>query len=322
MMSASHSSECQMRESIATKFVFLELLTNDMNFLNTPCCNNPIVLKLSVMFKIIVILKTTVGDIELEEWAKETPKNDFRTRLRFSRRDLIAMANTGKDGNDSQFFFTLSSTPDLQNKHTIFGPLYPPRLIRTIILDNLFSDIIPRITVQEIEEVKDNSKTKAATVKDFNLLSFGEEAEEDEEESVILNKKFNGKGISAHDHLTDAKLSSQPAIESLGRANKKRKGDIVAIGKNYRPLYPPRLIRTIILDNLFSDIIPRITVQEIEEVKDNSKTKAATVKDFNLLSFGEEAEEDEEESVILNKKFSGKGKSAHDHLSDPKLSTQ
>ncbi|OAD52393.1 hypothetical protein WN48_01776 [Eufriesea mexicana] len=85
--------------------------------------------------------------------------------------------------------------------------------------------------------------------RDFNLLSFGKEAEEDEEaavilnkkfsdkgksafakakedeeESVILNKKFTGKGKSAHDHLTDPKLSSQTAVEPRGLANKKRKG--------------------------------------------------------------------------------------------------
>ncbi|OAD53792.1 Peptidyl-prolyl isomerase cwc27, partial [Eufriesea mexicana] len=87
---------------------------------------------------------------------------------------------------------------------------------------------------------------------------------------------------------------------------------------NDRPLYPPRFIKTIILNNPFSDIIPRILVQESEEVKDSSKIKTAGVKDFNLLSFGKEAEEDDEESVILNKKFSGKGKSDHDHLTDPK----
>ncbi|OAD52175.1 Peptidyl-prolyl cis-trans isomerase CWC27 like protein [Eufriesea mexicana] len=114
-------------------------------------------------------MKTIVGDVELELWAKETPmtcrnfiplcmegyyrdtishriikgfitqggdstgtgdggkiygepfKVEFYTRLRFCRLDLIAMANAGKDDNSSQFFLTLSSTPDLQNKHTIFG---------------------------------------------------------------------------------------------------------------------------------------------------------------------------------------------------------
>ncbi|OAD51904.1 Peptidyl-prolyl cis-trans isomerase CWC27 like protein [Eufriesea mexicana] len=144
------------------------------------------------------------------------------------------------------FFCTLHSTPDVQNKHTIFGKvtgeniynmlkleealvdendglLYLPRLIINIILNNPFSDIIPRRIVQESEEEKDNSKTKTAAVKDFNLLSFGEEAEEDEEESVILNKKFSGKGESPHDHLTDPKLSLQPAVEPSGLASKKRK---------------------------------------------------------------------------------------------------
>ncbi|OAD57501.1 Peptidyl-prolyl isomerase cwc27 [Eufriesea mexicana] len=95
---------------------------------------------------------------------------------------------------------------DLQNKHTTFGnatgetlynmhkleealvhengrPLYPPRLIKTIILNNPFSDIIPRIIVHESEEVKDSSKLKQP--QHINLLSFGEEAEGDDEESVI-----------------------------------------------------------------------------------------------------------------------------------------
>ncbi|OAD57677.1 Peptidyl-prolyl cis-trans isomerase CWC27 like protein [Eufriesea mexicana] len=246
-----------------------------------------------------VVMKTAVGDIELELWAKETAKAyrnfiqlcmegywddtifhriikgfitqdgdptgtgeggkiygepfkaKFHTGLHFCRRDLIAIANAGNDDNGSQFLFTLSSTPDLQNKHTIFGKvigesihsmfkleealndrlLYPPRLLKSIILNYPFSDIIPRIIVHECEEVKDSSKSKTAAVKNFNLLSFGEEADEDEEESVMLNKKFSCKGKSVHDHLIP-KLSSQPAVESLGLEKiKKGRKTIVAIGK-------------------------------------------------------------------------------------------
>ncbi|OAD46920.1 Peptidyl-prolyl isomerase cwc27 [Eufriesea mexicana] len=66
------------------------------------------------------------------------------------------------------------------------GVLYPPRLLKAIILNNPFAAIIPTIIVLENEEVKDSSKTETVAVKDFNLLSFGEEAEEDNEESVIL----------------------------------------------------------------------------------------------------------------------------------------
>ncbi|OAD46948.1 Peptidyl-prolyl cis-trans isomerase CWC27 like protein [Eufriesea mexicana] len=128
-------------------------------------------------------MKTTVGDVELELWAKETPKacrhfiqlcmegtgeggkiygepfeDQFYTRLRFCRRDLIAVADAGKNDNGSQFLFTLSFTPDLQNKHTIFG--FSP--------DNIICN-------------------EKFCCRDFNLLSFIEKATEDEEESVKKN---------------------------------------------------------------------------------------------------------------------------------------
>ncbi|OAD56327.1 Peptidyl-prolyl cis-trans isomerase CWC27 like protein [Eufriesea mexicana] len=166
----------------------------------------------------LVIMKTTVGDIELELWAKETPKDKFHTRLRFSRRDLIVMANAGKDDNGSQFFFTLRSTPDVQNQHTIFGKFTGETICNMLKLEETLVD-------KESEEVKDSSKSKAAAVRHFNLLSLGEEAEEDKEESVILNKKFRDKGKLAHDHLTDPKLSSQPTVETPEHVNKKRKED-------------------------------------------------------------------------------------------------
>ncbi|OAD60378.1 Peptidyl-prolyl cis-trans isomerase CWC27 like protein [Eufriesea mexicana] len=207
-------------------------------------------------------MKTTVGDIELELWAKEIPmacKNFIQLcmegyyhdtifhriiqgfiayggdlkgtgggRISYKITFLSTRFNCcGRDDNDSQFYFTLGSTSELQNKHTIFGKVTGEtiynmlklkealvdeatlcsKMIKAELLNNPFSDI-PRIIVEESEEVKDSSKTKTGGVKNFNLLSFGEKAEEDEEESAILNKKSSGKSKSTHDHLTDPKLSS------------------------------------------------------------------------------------------------------------------
>lgn len=146
---------------------------------------------------------------------------------RFTRRGLLAMANAGKDDNASQFFFTLAATPELQNKHTIFGkitgetlfnmlkleegliederPAYPHKIIKAEILNNPFTDIEPRVlaTKGEGDQVKRRGKKKERTpgVKDFKLLSFGAEAEVDEEETSRVNEKFVGKGKSTHDVL-------------------------------------------------------------------------------------------------------------------------
>lgn len=61
--------------------------------------------------------------------------------------------------------------------------------------------------------------------RDFKLLSFGEEAEEDEEEFKELNKKFSGKSKSAHDVLDDPKLSSEPALEQASSSKKRKNSD-------------------------------------------------------------------------------------------------
>jgi cyclophilin family peptidyl-prolyl cis-trans isomerase len=41
--------------------------------------------------------------------------------MQHSRKGLLSMANNGKNGNQSQFFFTLQATPSLNGKHVVFG---------------------------------------------------------------------------------------------------------------------------------------------------------------------------------------------------------
>lgn len=77
----------------------------------------------------------------------------------------------------NRFFLTLDSTPELQNRNTLFGrvigdtlfnlltlndielvpgsddkPLYPPMIKKVVVLENPFEDIVPRITPAERKE--------------------------------------------------------------------------------------------------------------------------------------------------------------------------
>eukprot|EP00457_Paulinella_chromatophora_P004978 gb/GEZN01004991.1/.p1 GENE.gb/GEZN01004991.1/~~gb/GEZN01004991.1/.p1 ORF type:complete len:551 (-),score=128.61 gb/GEZN01004991.1/:119-1771(-) len=128
-------------------------------------------------------------------------KDEFHSRLRFSRRGLLAMANSGKNSNQSQFFFTLGPTPWLQKKNTLFGkvtgdtvynlikmndmetdaedkPALEQRIIKTDVVLSPFTDIIPRLKVDDKPKKKKEKKKK----KKLELLSFGEEADALEQE--------------------------------------------------------------------------------------------------------------------------------------------
>lgn len=163
-------------------------------------------------------------------------KDEFHSRIKFNRRGLVGLANAGKDDNGSQFFFTFGPTPDLNGKHTIVGkvvgntlynmlkleeflvdrndkPKDPPKIVKTEILSNPFDDILPRATSSSNKKSKKKEENvdQVKGKKDFTLLSFGDEAEEEEE---LLSSEFKGKSKSSHDLLTDdPKLSSVPVVD-------------------------------------------------------------------------------------------------------------
>lgn len=176
-------------------------------------------------------------------------KDEFHSRLRFNRRGLVAMANAGPHDNGSQFFFTLGRADELNNKHTIFGkvtgdtvynmlrlaevecdnderPSNPHKIKTAEVLHSPFDDIIPRETkkAKKDKDKEEGKKSQSKATKNFSLLSFGEEAEEEEEMATQVSQTLKGKSKSSHDLLKDdPRLSSVPAVDK--KKKKKTSGD-------------------------------------------------------------------------------------------------
>ncbi|KRZ91760.1 60 kDa heat shock protein, mitochondrial [Trichinella sp. T8] len=164
-------------------------------------------------------------------------KDEFHSRLRYIRRGLVGMASSGRCTNGSQFFFTLAETPELQNKHTLFGkvggvtlynmlrlgecevdqnmrPLHPEKIIGCEVIVNPFDDIVPRIA--RVPEPKaDLPKKSAPQTKNLSLLSFAEEEGDDDEETAAkIKEKIASKGKSVHD-LVDHQVSSSSTHQEI-----------------------------------------------------------------------------------------------------------
>ncbi|KAG9196098.1 peptidyl-prolyl cis-trans isomerase SDCCAG10 [Alternaria panax] len=149
--------------------------------------------------------------------------DEFHSRLKYTRRGLLGMANTGKhDDNGSQFFFTLAATPELQGKNTLFGrvagdtiynlinmaeaeirdgtddqPMYPAKVTGADVIVNPFDDMAKRVHVAARPEPETNKPKKPKRKAGKNVLSFGDDAAEADSAPVAKKPKFNTKLVSA-----------------------------------------------------------------------------------------------------------------------------
>jgi len=172
--------------------------------------------------------------------------DEFHSRLKFNRRGLLGMANTGKkDDNGSQFFLSLGKTEELNGRNTMFGrvvgdtiynlmkmgeadqvdiqgserPLYPTKIIGSEVLINPFDDMVRREirakTAPKVRESVEKKKPKKKTGR--TLLSFGVD-EGEAEEPVLKKAKFNTKLVAGGDDT--ANLPKAPKIDATKKATK------------------------------------------------------------------------------------------------------
>ncbi|CAH8871711.1 unnamed protein product [Trichobilharzia szidati] len=229
-----------------------------------------------------VILKTTVGEIEIELWSKEAPK---------ACRNFVQLCMEGYY-NDTAFH----------------------RLVRGFIVQG--GD--PTGTGEGGESIYGQPfKTEIHSRLSFNrrgLLGM-----------ACLEENMNGSQffftLGPAPELTGKHtLFGRVAGETLFNMLRLGEGEI---GRNERPVRLHRIVGACIILNPYDDIEPRQlkkpSVKSSSE--DEVKVTAKATKNFSLLSFGEEAEEEEEVVNTVVEKFRQKGKSAHDLLSDPRLSS-
>ena len=174
---------------------------------------------------------TGTGEGGQSIWGKPFA-DEFHSRLRFSYRGMVAMANTNSpNSNGSQFFITVVPANWLDKKHTIFGKvtgetlfnviniselpvegerpsssIVAPQIISVKIVINPFTDIVSKKVEKTTTVIENPNKL---FICDSNLISCAEEFDLDTE------------GIQAvHSVAPTNKLVNLPAVD-LDMLNKK-----------------------------------------------------------------------------------------------------
>ena len=170
--------------------------------------------------------------------------DEFHSRLRFNRRGLLGMANSGtKDDNGSQFFLTLGKAEELNGRNTMFGriegdtiynlvkmgeaelmegegserPMYPSRVTGSEILVNPFEDMVKRARTAPVEPAaKNEPKKKPRKKPGKQMLSFGGEEGEGVDTQMVQKPKFNPKLVQSSDSTPISnKVSASPKRASV-----------------------------------------------------------------------------------------------------------
>ncbi|TFK20238.1 cyclophilin-like protein [Coprinopsis marcescibilis] len=219
-----------------------------------------------------VVIETTFGEVDIELWAKETPK---------TCRNFIALALEGY--YDGVIFHRivpgfLAQTGDRTGTGNGGESFYG---------EPFEDEIHPRLryTHRGLVGMANNDKKNTNDSQFFLTLDRADE----------LHGKHTLFGRVIGDTIYNVMKLSEMEIDS-----------------NNRPVYPPKIKAIRILDNPFDDIIPRITAAErkaqfraredAQREREDEQRRRGAKKNTKLLSFGADEEEGGEEEVEFKKK--------------------
>ena len=146
-------------------------------------------------------------------------RDEFHSRLKFSHRGIVAMANKDKPNtNGSQFFITLDKCQEMDKKFTIFGKVtgptffnalnisnlsadesgYPimnddekPKILNTLVVINPFNNLKPTVVFEndKTDKGKNNKIEKKLKIKYASDKIFFKNENNEEKKNKIENEK-------------------------------------------------------------------------------------------------------------------------------------
>lgn len=266
--------------------------------------------------------------LESDGSTEEAFADEFHSRLRFTRRGLLATANTKKNENGRKFFFTLGPTPELQNKHTIFGrvkgnsiytlvdlnecqvdeefkPFSEKKIIEVSVLENPFTNLEKRNQDKSFKTKLDKlSDTDSESSSDdrfetprldnnkIKKLSFNYEEEEDEEEE---RKHTNGNQDSKSLTITLQPLKVEKLdVEDIPKSELRQSPTISS------PITSTVVKKEEIYDELVDE--PFNTTDSSECLDTNEKEKKLRQIRAEIQKFKEQLERESESKSAQDKK--------------------
>ncbi|KAL4859368.1 Peptidyl-prolyl cis-trans isomerase CYP57 [Chlorella vulgaris] len=245
-----------------------------------------------------VILRTTLGDLDIELWAKEAPK---------AVRNFVQLCTEGY--YDGTVFHRVIKDFMFQGKVVTQRA---QAMAASPFMGNHLSELEVYVWDEFHSRLKFNHRGVVACANQNKPDTNGSQFFITFDRADHCNKQYTIIGKVTGDTLYN-----------LSRFNE------LEVDDDDRPAYPPLLTRADVLWNPFDDLKPRVDRDGREAAAKAAKEAVAAdakkgsrkqAKNFSLMSFGEEAEEEDQEAAEAAAKL--KIKSAHDALEDERLAKE
>ena len=194
-------------------------------------------------------------------------RDELHSRLKFSHRGIVAMANKNKpNSNGSQFFITLDKCSEMDKKYTIFGKVTGPTFFNAVTISNLsanedgvpsmkdeekpritntqvvinpFKDLKPTVVIKDDDNSGNKSKKKKKPKKlkikySTDKVFFQDSEDESENNDNKDDNNANEDKKEGKNELKEEKDNKEKIIESKEQLeeNKEKRNENIEENKN------------------------------------------------------------------------------------------